>query len=82
MGDSLTEGYGIPQHTRWSNLLANETGLPIINSGISGDTTAGMLARFKPMVLDHQPSHVIIMGGTNDIYMDCRTMLFCLIFEP
>ena len=67
MGDSLTEGWGIDQSKRWTTLLSEQTGLEIVNSGISGDTTAGMLARFKPMALDHDPSHVVIMGGTNDI---------------
>ncbi len=64
MGDSLTEGYGIRPQSAWTSLLGQH--FEIINSGISGDTTAGMLSRFHPMVIDHHPSHVIIMGGTND----------------
>jgi len=70
MGDSLTEGYGINKEYRWSDLLSKDLDLEIINSGISGDTTAGMLARFKAMVIDHKPSHVIIMGGTNDLALN------------
>ncbi len=66
-GDSLTEGYDIDLSRRWTDLLEQSIDARIINSGISGDTTAGMLARFKPMVIDHEPTHVIIMGGTNDI---------------
>jgi lysophospholipase L1-like esterase len=66
-GDSLTEGYDIDLSKRWSDLLRESTGLEIINTGISGDTTAGMLARFKSMVIDQEPTHVIIMGGTNDV---------------
>lgn len=70
MGDSLTEGYGIDTSCRWSDLLSNDMNIEIINSGISGDTTAGMLARFKSMVIDYSPSHVIIMGGTNDLSLN------------
>lgn len=69
-GDSLTEGYDINLAVRWSNLLSEATGIEIINSGISGDTTGGMLARFGRMVLDHQPTHVTIMGGTNDLNLN------------
>ena len=64
MGDSLTEGYGIKPNTEWPHLLKQH--FPTVNAGISGDTTAGMLSRFHPMVIDEKPSHVIIMGGTND----------------
>ena len=67
MGDSLTEGYGIDPTQCWPELLASATGIQVYNSGISGVTTAGMLARFKPMVIDLAPTHCIIMGGTNDV---------------
>lgn len=73
LGDSLTEGYQMDLSRRWTEELAKATGLEIINSGICGDTTAGMLARFKEMVLDHKPSHLIIMGGTNDMILDVPT---------
>ncbi|WP_108808534.1 GDSL-type esterase/lipase family protein [Aquimarina spinulae] len=68
LGDSLTAGYGVSLDKRWSNLLDNELNIEVINSGISGDTTSGMLARFNEMVISHKPSYVIIMGGTNDIF--------------
>jgi lysophospholipase L1-like esterase len=68
MGDSLTEGYQIDLSKRWTSVLQKRLNIEIINSGISGDTTGGMLARFKEMVIDHKPSHVIIMGGTNDMF--------------
>ena len=70
MGDSLTEGYEINPAKRWSDLLSRKMGIEFINSGISGDTTGGMLARFQPMVVAHQPTHVIIMGGTNDLWIN------------
>jgi len=68
MGDSLTEGYGIPQSARWTDLLRHEMTADIINRGISGDTTGGMLARFQSEVIAAAPTHAIIMGGTNDLW--------------
>lgn len=68
MGDSLTEGYGISESDRWSDLLQKDLKIGIVNQGISGDTTGGMLARFQTDVLAENPTHVIIMGGTNDLW--------------
>jgi len=41
--------------------------LQAINKGLNGDLTEGMLNRFDRDVLQLNPSHVIILGGTNDI---------------
>lgn len=75
MGDSLTEGYGIPESDRWSDLLEKDLKIEIINQGISGDTTGGMLARFQTDVLVEKPTHVIIMGGTNDLWFGLSSKL-------
>ena len=39
----------------------------IINRGISGDTTAGMLQRLDDNLLNIAPSTVLFLGGINDI---------------
>ena len=70
IGDSLTAGYGIETTYRWTNLLGTDLPIEVINSGISGDTTAGMLARFYEMALKHKPNYIIITGGTNDIWLN------------
>ncbi|CAM1366939.1 GDSL-type esterase/lipase family protein [Tenacibaculum xiamenense] len=70
LGDSLTEGYGVDISKRWSTLLSEDLNLEIINAGISGDTTSGMLSRFYETVARHKPNYVIIMGGTNDIWLN------------
>lgn len=70
LGDSLTEAYGIPSELGWVELLNQETDYPIINEGISGDTTSGMLARFHSEVKPKNPTHLILMGGTNDISLN------------
>jgi len=75
IGDSLTEGYNIEQSYRWSNLLASELNVDIINCGIGGDSTSGILARFKYDVIDNNPTHVLIMGGTNDVWYGVDTAL-------
>jgi len=39
----------------------------IVNKGVSGDLTSGMLERFSDDVVDEKADCVIILGGTNDI---------------
>ena len=67
LGDSLTYGYGVPRKDCWVSLAAASTGHTLVNRGISGDTTGGMLARFDRDVLREKPDRVLLMGGANDI---------------
>jgi lysophospholipase L1-like esterase len=69
IGDSLTFSFGVSQKFRWTNLLQNKLKFKVINKGINGDTTAGILSRSYRDVIKIHPSHVIIMGGTNDFIM-------------
>jgi len=41
--------------------------LQVINKGLNGDLTEGMLSRIDRDVLQLSPSDIIILGGTNDI---------------
>ncbi len=71
VGDSLSAGYGIKQSESWVTLLQTrlrEKGFDydVINASISGDTTAGALARFAPLLQRHAPEIVIIELGGND----------------
>ena len=68
LGDSITEGEDIEKGFRWTSLAANALGLEILNCGIGGDTTQGMLARFYPEVVSRKPAFVLILGGTNDLW--------------
>ncbi len=71
-GDSLTQGYGlpedqgfVPQLQRW--LDANGGGdVTLINGGVSGDTTAGGLSRIA-WSLDESVDGVIVALGGNDV---------------
>lgn len=72
LGDSLTEGFDLDEKQRWTSLLNEKFSTEFINKGISGDTTAGMLARFQSMVVDSKPEYVIIFGGTNDVSLGIK----------
>ncbi len=69
MGDSLTEGFPFfNQESAWIRNIAIEFKCLVINRGISGDTTSGMRIRFNRDVLTEGPTHVIILGGSNDAW--------------
>lgn len=70
LGDSLTEGYDIDKDKCWVSLINKKTDCIAFNAGISGDTTAGMLARLPLLLNQNKYTHVFIMGGTNDIEFD------------
>ena len=69
LGDSLTFGLRVPQSQTWPRLV-QETGVEVVNLGICGDTTGGMLARLQPILreLGKNRAYVLIMGGSNDIF--------------
>ena len=69
-GDSLTEATDMEKGFVWTALVENRLNLEIINSGIGGDTSGGLLARFYPDAIQHQPDMIIIMAGTNDLWWD------------
>lgn len=68
IGDSVTYGFPYSPEQSWLYFAAKELAIEQVNSGVNGDTTSGMLSRFASDVCRHKPSHVIIMGGTNDAY--------------
>jgi len=71
LGDSISAGYGIEVSQGWVALLQqklNEKGAGHIihNESISGDTTAGGLARIDQALTLDKPDIVIIELGAND----------------
>lgn len=60
MGNSITEGWA-----RMRPGFFADNGY--IGRGISGQTSAEMLARFRPDVIELAPKTVVILAGTNDI---------------
>ncbi|MBK1811575.1 hypothetical protein JHL18_13185 [Clostridium sp. YIM B02505] len=67
IGDSLTYGYGVPPSKKWVSLLRTSTKCDVINKGVNGDTTVGILSRFSRDCIDLKPNIAVIMAGTNDL---------------
>jgi lysophospholipase L1-like esterase len=68
LGDSLTYGYGLESGVNWSDTLTHSLAdTSVVNCGIPGDTTSGMLSRFQQQVLVVKPDAVVIFGGLNDL---------------
>jgi acyl-CoA thioesterase I len=65
-GDSLTAGYGAEEGKDYPSVLGKRVNLPVINAGVSGDTTSDGLERLENDVLAHNPRMVIITLGAND----------------
>ncbi|MBZ9611712.1 arylesterase [Rheinheimera maricola] len=67
LGDSLSAAYGMQQHQGWPYLLQQQqTEWQLINASISGETTAGGLARLPALIQQHQPDAILIELGGND----------------
>lgn len=65
-GDSLLEGVGATKGNSLPEQISQIIGEPIINLGVSGDTTASALARIDD-VIQQKPKLVIISLGGNDL---------------
>jgi acyl-CoA thioesterase-1 len=71
LGDSISAGYGLPMGTSWVNLLQDtlkkdQSKYSIVNSSISGETSAGVKTRLSTLLLQHKPAIVIVELGAND----------------
>jgi len=69
-GDSLTAGLGVMEEEAWPALLEkklhnNGYQWQVINAGISGETSSGLLSRIK-WILARKPEIVIVETGGND----------------
>jgi lysophospholipase L1-like esterase len=60
-GDSITDNWSKPEYGGFF------PGKPYVNRGISGQTTAQMLLRFRADVIELRPKVVVFLAGTNDI---------------
>ena len=71
LGDSLSAGYGLPPGEGWVDLLEQRLerqGYPhdVVNASVSGDTTAGGLARLPRALERHGADVLLIVLGGND----------------
>jgi acyl-CoA thioesterase-1 len=71
-GDSISAGYGLPSVARgWVALLQTKLdkagyGYHVVNASVSGETTAGGLARLPRALGLHHPQIVMLELGGND----------------
>lgn len=71
LGDSLTQGYGLPEAEGFVPQLQawlRENGVPeavVINAGVSGDTSAGGLARIDWTLSDAVDAVIVALGGND-----------------
>jgi acyl-CoA thioesterase-1 len=74
-GDSLSAGYGVDARRGWVHLLEQKLakqadgalkGWRVVNGSVSGETTAGGLARLPNALKRHRPDVVLIELGGND----------------
>ena len=71
VGDSLSAEYGLLRGSGWVALMTERLArehpaAAVINASISGDTTAGGLARLPTLLRQHHPALVILELGGND----------------
>ena len=71
LGDSLTAGYGLPADAAFPVVLEqalrrNGVDVEIVNGGVSGDTSAGLLARLD-WTLGEDADAAIVEIGANDM---------------
>jgi acyl-CoA thioesterase-1 len=74
LGNSLTAGYGAitpgvdDKSNSYPAYLQNKINIPVVNAGVSGDTTLQSLSRIDTDVLSKNPRIVIIELGANDVF--------------
>jgi len=71
LGDSISAGYGIEIEEGWvallqKKLIATNSNYSISNASISGDTSAGGLARIDQILTAYKPAIVLVQLGAND----------------
>ena len=69
-GDSLVAGYGLPPGQSLPDQLQRDlatrgVSVAVINAGVSGDTTAGGLARLDWSLADNPDAVIIVLGGND-----------------
>jgi len=71
LGDSISAAYGMNPSKGWVQLLQQKlsqknSAYTVFNESISGDTTAGGLARIDKALSQHNPELVLLELGAND----------------
>ncbi|MBM3243406.1 MAG: arylesterase [Candidatus Omnitrophica bacterium] len=69
-GDSITFGYGVNPGEDYPAVLSKMVNMPVVNSGVDGDTSISAFDRIKNDVLDKKPFLVLIEFCGNDFLKD------------
>jgi lysophospholipase L1-like esterase len=69
IGNSNVNGFPHPRSRCWVSLFREMTGHSVINKGINGDSTDGVIQRFASDVSAHRPGIVVVLSGTNDFIL-------------
>jgi lysophospholipase L1-like esterase len=75
-GDSLTRGFGARAGMDYPSQLAKIINRPVINAGVTGDTTASALTRLEEDVLSRSPRIALITLGANDLMSGVKKEVF------
>lgn len=72
LGDSLTAGYGLPAEAGFTKVLERELAAlgiaaQVVQGGVSGDTTAGGLARLDWALADKPDLAIVELGGNDGL---------------
>lgn len=70
-GDSLTHGTGASEGNDYPSVLSRALGIPVVNAGVPGDTSADGLARLETDVFARNPRLVVVAFGGNDFLRRC-----------
>ena len=71
LGDSISAAFGLDIRQGWVSLLeqrltAEGFDYQVVNASVSGDTSAGGLARLPTLLTEHRPALVVVELGGND----------------
>ncbi len=71
VGDSISAAFGLETEQGWVHMLGERLARgpgehQVVNASVSGDTSAGGLARLAPLLEQHRPEVVVIELGGND----------------
>lgn len=69
LGDSLTFGTGVEPQDSYPSVLAEITGWDVINAGIPGDISSGVLKRLPWLLKKYKPALVLTCIGINDFML-------------
>ena len=64
IGDSFGTGFGLA--TPWPTRLQSALGVTVVNNSVDGRETPEGLALIESLINSENPSHVVILLGTND----------------